>query len=531
MLLLAALSGCGEKKTEITPSAQTQATTAPTAAPTAATEPTKPVIDGVDVFGGEHFDQMLWGYYEATDYDYTGDSAKDTAAFRENMEFKKVDSKYGQLQLSALPLDMQMGSYSQFMSTFSYGGKYYSAYTEEGKAMFRKAYMQKYGDLTEENFQKLEKLLALNVARLTFAKPDGSTYYATFAYELRDGAMVLYELSVDEKYNAAVGQVYARYYFLHDGGRLILDVGGIRREYVANGYKEADKGRLRVAGFAQDRSGQYENLEGFVLSETQDGLQIDVTLTNNARPVDAAVTLDKTTGDFYLTWTKSTYHSGQVESSKPRVISGKLIPCTSYGFNGFSGFYLIVEGKCYSYLVSEDAYKERRFANIENGDTISDLRREELAGVKVKLLSELEQAFELANIPVSVDFGRCQIALEAKYLFAPDSQDITLEGQAYLERFMQVYTSVVLKEDYVGYISRIIIEGHTAVAGLYSQSQALSMSRADAVAKTCVEQNSDLKTEIQFTGCAYDYPVYKADGAVDAEKSDRMVFRFLLTAN
>ena len=515
--LLAVLFGCGEKKTQVPPTAQTQAAApAPTAA-TEATEPTQPVIEGVDAFGGNHFDEMLWGYYEASQYNYTGDAAGDTAAFRDGMVYMTISTKYGERKLSVLPLEIQMGSYSQFMSVFTYGGKTYSPYTEEGRAMFRKSYMEKFGNLNEEGFQKIEKLLDMNVAQLNFATPNGGTQDSTFAYEIRENALVLHEMSVDDKYNVTIGDVYVRYGFLHDGGKLILETGGVRREYLTNGYKEVDKGRLRVVGYAQDRQQQFENLEGLVLTEDQEGFQIDVVLNNNARPVDPVVTFDKATGE--------------VVSGKPRVISGKLIPCTGYGFNGFSGFYLLIDGKCYSYLVSEDAYKERRYANIENGDTISDLRREELASVKVRMLSELEQAFEIAKISVRVDYGRCQIALEAKYLFDAGSSEFSSEGQAYLQRFMKAYLSVVTKEAYAKYVSRILIEGHTDTAGQYAANQTLSMSRADAVAKRCVEQNADLKTAIQFTGCAYDYPVYGTDGTVDMESSNRMVFRFLLKAN
>ena len=524
------LSGCG-KKTE-TPPVQTQDTAAPTQ-PTELVESEKPVFSGEDVFAGAHFDEMLWGYYEASVYDYTGDSTKDTAAFREGMAYKKVASKYGDLQLSVLPLDIQMGRYSQFMSVFSYGGKSYIPYTETGKAMLRKAYMEKYGDLNEEDFQKIEKLLQLNVAKLTFANSDGGTQYSTFAYELKDGAIVLYNMAVDEKYNVTIGDVYARYYFLHDGGKLTLDCNGIRREYLANGYKAADAGRLQVAGYAQDRSGQYENLEGFSLTATSDGkgYQIDMILSNNVLPVDPAVTFDKETGDFSVTWTKSAYYSGEVAHNTPRKIQGKLIPCTNYNSDGYTGFYLFIDGKCYSYLLSKDGYKERRYANIENGDALSDLKREELAAVKVKMLSELEESFAVADIPVSIDYGRCQIALETKHLFSTDSYEISLDGQKYLQRFMDAYLSVVTKEAYIPYISYILIEGHTDITGQYANKQTMSMSRADAVAKTCVEQNPNLAVGIQFTGCAYDYPIYQADGTVDMEKSNRMVFRFLLKAN
>lgn len=526
VLLLAVFSGCSEKRPETLPTDQTQA---PTQATIALTEPAKPVIEGVDVFGGAHFDEMLWGYYEAADYDYTGNAASDTAAFREGMAYKKVASKYGEQELSVLPLDIQMGSYSQFLSTFSYEGSYYNAYTEIGEAMFRKAYVQKYGELNEEGFQKLEKLLQMNVAQMTFADPNGNTQYSSFAYEIRDDALVFYQMSVDEKYNITIGDVYARYYFLHDGGKLILDTGGVRRAYLADGYKPADKERLRVAGFARDRSCQYQNLEGFILQE-RDELQIDVVLTNNARPVDAAVTFDKATGDFSLTWTKSAIPSGELQHSDPRVISGKLIPCTSYGFNGFSGFYLIIDGTCYSYLLSEETYKEQKYTNIENGDKLSDLQREVLATVKLNMLSEMEQAYKDAKIPVSVDYARGQIALQTQYLFEQESVELSQDGQAYLRQFMEIYLSVVLKDTYSTYVSHIVIEGHTDV-GSYSKKQSLSMNRADTVAKTCVEQNPDLGKDVQFTGCAYDYPVYKDDGSVDAEKSNRMVFRFLLTTD
>lgn len=515
--LLATLSGCGQK---------VQQSQAPTVSKPA--QAAKPLIDGNDVFGGKHFDRMLWGYYEASAYDYTGDSAKDTEVFRKNMAYVNVPYKYGTLQLSVLPVDIQMGSYSQFMSVFSCGEKYYSAYTETGKAMFRKVYMEKFGDLSEEGFLKLEKLLGMNVAQMTFIQPDGNTQLCNLVYEIRDDVLTFYNLSVDEQYNATVGEVYARYHFLHDGGKLTLDCNGIRREYLANGYKEADKDSLRVAGFAQNQSEQYENLEGFVLYGQEKGFRIEVMLTNDVRAVDPAVTFDKTTGDFSVTWTKSDYYSGEIQHTDPRRISGKLIPCTGYGFNGFSGFHLIIDGTCYSYLVSEEEYKARKYANVENEDLISDLQREKLAGVKISMLAEIGQACEDGEIPVSIDFVRGEITLEADRLFGKDSQEITREGREYLQRFVDAYSAVVLKEEHAKYISRIVIEGHTDADGSYSQKQTLSKNRAETVANSCAHSWGK---EIQSAGCAYDYPILGEDGAVNADESNRMVFRFLLTAD
>ena len=438
--LLAALFGCGQK-------AQQQSQAPTTSKPAQAA---KPLIGVNDVFGGKHFDQMLWGYYEAVTYNYTGDSAKDTEIFRQDMAYVNVSFQYGPLQLSVLPVDIQMGSYSQFMSVFSCGEKYYSAYTETGKAMFRKVYMEKFGDLSEEGFLKLEKLLGMNVAQMTFIQPDGNTQLCNLVYEIRDDVLTFYNLSVDEQYNATVGEVYARYHFLHDGGKLTLDCNGIRREYLSSGYKEANKDLLRVAGFAQDRSRQYENLEGFALYASQDGdgFAIDLILNNGARPADPMVTFDKTTGDFSVSWTKSDYYSGEIQHTDPRRISGKLIPCASYGYVSYSGFYLLVDGICYPYLVSEEDYKERKYTNVENGDVITDLQRERLAEIQVAMLAELEQACQIAELPASIDFVRGQIVLEADRLFGTDGQEITKEGQDVLQRFLDIYTAAILKEEY-----------------------------------------------------------------------------------
>ena len=518
ILIIATLSGCGKKAQEPAPSA-TQPTTS-----------AKPLIAGNDVFGGEHFDQMLWGYYEASAYSYTGDAAKDTEVFRQDMAYVNVAYQYGPLQLSVLPVDMQMGSYSQFMSAFSYEGKYYSAYTETGKAMFRKAYMEQTGDWTVGGFEKIEKLLQMNVAQMTFVQPDGNTQLCNLVYEIRDDVLTLYNLSVDEQYNATVGNVYARYHFLHDGGKLILDCNGIRREYLSSGYKEANKDLLRVVGYAQDRSSQYENLEGFALYASPDGegFAIDMVLNNGARPADPKVTFDKTTGDFSVTWTKSDYYAGQIQHADPREISGKLIPCASYGFVGYSGFYLLIDGVCYPYLVCEDEYKERKYTNVENGDVISDLQREKLAEIQVAVLAELEQAYQIAELPASIDFCRGQIALEADRLFGTDGQELTKEGQDVLQRFLDIFTPVILKEEYSGYISHIVIEGHTGADGDYAYQQTLSANRADTVANSFIKQYPDLGKDIQFVGCAYDYPVYNDDGSVNADESNRIVFRFLL---
>ena len=154
------------------------------------------------------------------------------------------------------------------------------------------------------------------------------------------------------------------------------------------------------------------------------------------------------------------------------------------------------------------------------------MQRKQLAGVKIGMLAEIEESCEAAETPVSFDFGRGQIVLEADRLFGTGSWEITPEGQEYLQRFIDACAAVLANEAYAKFVSCIVIEGHTGIRETYSESKSLSADRADALAKYCANQNVD--KEIRVAGCAYDYPVYNADGSVNEDESNRMVVRFLL---
>ena len=120
--------------------------------------------------------------------------------------------------------------------------------------------------------------------------------------------------------------------------------------------------------------------------------------------------------------------------------------------------------------------------------------------------------------------------LEASFLFATNSYELSADGQEYLNAFMDVYVSVVMKEEYSAYVSSIIVEGHTDTSGTYSYNMTLSQNRADTVANHCIAQYAQMAGIIRATGCSYDFPVYNADGSVNMAASRRVTFRFELTA-
>lgn len=491
----------------------------------AAAEEEKRTIEGNDVFAGDRFNEMIWGYYEEEGYDYTG-SNEDTAQFREGMKYFELEGR----TLSALPLSMQAGQYTHFMSSFTYEGKYYDAYTEEGRAKFRKAYIEQVGDLTEEQFQKIEKIFWLDVAELTFAEESGAVRMYTFSYEIQGNKILFSTFSIDDDYNITTSEKpVLECEFLHDGGKLILASGKVQRSYLASGYKETDSS-LVCSGYALNDGNRYEDLDGFSFYQYgQDSeASVYVSLTGGESPYEPKLELDVATGNFTLSWQERwVEREGRtVKEEDPTTITGTMVPCTSYGFTDYAGFFLFIDGNCYRYLMSEQEYEERMYAGVP--EDASSGEREDYATAKRNLLAELAAAFKAAGIDVTIDFNSGKIDLEANFLFGTDSYALSAEGQAYIDAFMDVYVSVVMHEDYAEFVSNIVVEGHTDTAGSYSYNQELSQKRAEAVAERCIERNPKMENVIKAEGCSYDYPVYNDNGTVNMEKSRRVTFSFVL---
>ncbi len=525
LLIATVFSACGKKSDE-DKSPDKQDTSTSTEDSNAAVN--VGVIDGVDVFGGQHFPEMVWGYYKADSYRYDGTNEA-TAAFREGMEYA-VFEEFGDTEISILPLDIQFGEYSHFMSSFTYDGEFYNAYTELGRTMFRKAYMQEFGDLTEEDFQKIENILDLSVAEVSFVQENGAIRSGAFAYELKNNKIRLYTVTIDEEYNTNISKdPFAEYDFLHDGGKLILANNGIERNYLTYGNNPEDTS-LDITGYALNKKNTYKDLEGISFTRYNDDgkTYLYVYLTNGNKPIDPVMEYNKDDGSFTLSWKQCWQNSQKIDDE--RTISGKIIPCTSYGFTSYTGFFLIVDGTCYRYLMSNNEYDEKRYGNVYDSGNVNEDDLDDINQKKDDILEDLKTAFDNAGIPVEIDTESGKVALEANFLFDSDSYALSDSGKEYLNTFVDVYTSVVLEGEHSAYVAGVVIEGHTDTSGSYSYNQTLSQNRADAVAAQCISRNSSIASVIQTSGCSYDYPVYNEDGTVNMEKSRRVTFRFLLTA-
>jgi len=155
---------------------------------------------------------------------------------------------------------------------------------------------------------------------------------------------------------------------------------------------------------------------------------------------------------------------------------------------------------------------------------------------QASLLLDLKKVFESKGIKVTINEANGDIALDSSILFDVDKSDISEKGKQFLSEFLPIYTSVILDEKYEGFISQIIVEGHTDTDGSYDYNMKLSQDRADKVKEFCKSEESGISEKyskvfnsiVVSEGYSYDRPVTDSKGQVDMAASRRVSFRFLI---
>ncbi len=158
-----------------------------------------------------------------------------------------------------------------------------------------------------------------------------------------------------------------------------------------------------------------------------------------------------------------------------------------------------------------------------------------LVGVRSQIILDLSSALSQANLRATVDATTGDIRLESQVFFETNSYQIKESGQELLNRFLPVYLSVLMRDEYKDYVGEIIIEGHTDTKGTYIANLELSQNRALSVAKYCLQMDTlsaGMKTELQeiltAKGRSYSDPIYNQDGTVNMDASRRVEFKFRL---
>ena len=191
-------------------------------------------------------------------------------------------------------------------------------------------------------------------------------------------------------------------------------------------------------------------------------------------------------------------------------------------------------------LANQEALLAEKEALVGEQQEALEAQQEELdriIGVKSDLIETLKTAFENTNLRVSVDSKTGAITLDSSILFELDEYDLSAAGQEFLVQFLPVYLNVLMSPEFSGYVSEIIIEGHTDTEGTYMHNLELSQQRALAVAYFCLSEENDfldeqtleaLRNMVTANGRSFSDPVYDQYGRIDMDASRRVEFKFRL---
>lgn len=189
--------------------------------------------------------------------------------------------------------------------------------------------------------------------------------------------------------------------------------------------------------------------------------------------------------------------------------------------------------------VSRNSMAYYVYAEYEGGAdvylVVSSAQLEDVAKKKAGLFDDLSAAFEKEGITVTVNKENGEIAMDSSVLFGGDSAELTADGKAFLNKFMKAYTTVVYSDEYNGFISKTMVEGHTAplANSTYASGLQLSEERAENVKSYCLSKESGVNASefadaFEAVGYSNSKPVYNDAGEVDLEASRRVSFRFMV---
>ncbi len=218
------------------------------------------------------------------------------------------------------------------------------------------------------------------------------------------------------------------------------------------------------------------------------------------------------------------------------TVEGEVFNFDTYILN-YGDYLLIVnsedtlkDGEVY---ISYEQYMKEFVGDIDLSGVSTD-KLEEIEAKKTDLLAELVAEFNAAGISVTVNETTGELAMDSSVLFGGDSSELTPDGAAFIDKFIGIYTRVIFSEKYNGFVSKTLVEGHTAPTGTsYEADLPLSEARANSVLNYCKSSASATNPEqvastFEAVGLSNSKPIYTSSGTVDMDASRRVAFKLVL---
>ena len=293
-----------------------------------------------------------------------------------------------------------------------------------------------------------------------------------------------------------------------------------------NGYSS-----VRLGGYLAEGSEPVEGLDNISIAKGKKYAYAYFEMQDeNLRCVNEGATFSED-GWLLLRWTVRDEEYNETHYEKQFVC-----------FPGDGSVMVLADGENVYYYT--DNYSTRELRSLtgivaeEDQAELSQMEEEQIKEIvekKANLIDDLAAAYEEAGLNVTIDRQTGEIAMDSTVLFGVNKADISQEGAVFLQKFMQVYASVVFSDAYTDFVSKIMVEGHTDTSGEYDMNLELSQKRAEGVLNYCLSEECGvaeyaqaLAAMMQAQGYSYDRPVYDEAGNVDMEASRRVSFRFII---
>ncbi len=442
-------------------------------------------------------EELIHGVYTVNDLE------KDVKKYRKDGAFEDVTFHNGTFSISSVPVAVSFGA-------------------EYADCSVNKYKYGEFGEMTE-----------YEVAVLQFATAD-DIGMVVCTYELDGNSIVFKQIistsNADEPLTYEFTGVEFRFGFKLAGPHITLTKGESSVILTAYSFTENTDDSLWVTGYSTFNSPLIDELDYF--SHQEDS------------PINYAVRRD---GSYYDVSGLKLDGDGRatIYLCEDSVDGEPVEYCSQYAYlvqsdgSAFLTNFSIVffdEEKTYAYT-DDITQREARILK-DMGADLSGLTEDEIKEIaekKADLFDDLYKEFEAQGISVTIDRSTGEIAMDASVLFGGDSAEVTDAGKELLDKFLGVYTTIISNEKYEGFISKTVVEGHTApVAGsTYEGDLPLSEERAKNVIAYCVTTdvvsgNSALADSFEAVGLSLSKPVYGSDGEIDMDACRRVSFRFLV---
>lgn len=442
----------------------------------------------------EYKEDMLYGVYTLNNQE------KDIKKVRKDIPMEKVQFSESSYKFSVLPIAVYSGRdyIAKTASTYKYGD--YENITDKDVAVLEFATEDKKGNMV-----------------CVYEVSGNKIKYTQIEQTSSDGEPFAYE----------TGNVVFEYDFSISGPYLTLTKGKNSIELKSYCLTENSDDELWLSGYSLQNSPLVDELDYFATgtfnyAAKRDGSYYDMSAYKLAD--DGRITL---------------YLADKDADGKMH----KFVKQYAYILQSEGGSFLnncsiiLLDGEKTYYYTDSITAREARIMKDDGEDTsaLSEEDVKEIAEKKKDLFDDLYNEFQSNGIGVTINQVTGEIAMDSSVLFGGDSAEITEDGKALLNKFLNAYTSIIYNDKYDGFISKTKIEGHIApVAGsTYESGLQLSQERADNVKNYCLSANSNadigrLTANLESVGMSNSKPIYDADGNVDMAACRRVSFRFLV---